>query len=77
MLLQMGTDPDRLIGPGTVLSYAAGCGQAPVVELLLDSGADIEGGTGLSPLGCAAKKGQDEVVQFLIGQGADIEADTD
>jgi hypothetical protein len=76
-LLELGTDPDRPISYGSALAHATGQGHAPVVELLLESGADIEGGNGVSPLACAARKGQDEVVRLLIEHGADIEGDTD
>lgn len=75
-LLELGTDPDRAISFGSALAHAAGEGHARVVELLLDSCADIEGGNGLSPLACAARKGHDEVVRLLIERGADIEGDT-
>jgi hypothetical protein len=75
-LLELGTSPDRVISYGSALAHAAGEGPAPVVAFLLESGADIEGGKGLSPLACAAWKGQDEIVRLLIGRGADIEADT-
>jgi ankyrin repeat protein len=75
-LLELGTSPDRAIAHGSALAHAAREGHAQVVELLLESGADIEGGNGLSPLACAAWKGQDEIVRLLIERDADIEADT-
>jgi hypothetical protein len=75
-LLELGIDPDRPIGGGSALALAARGGYAQVIELLLKSGADIEGGKGLSPLACAARGGHDEIVQLLIKRGADIEADT-
>ena len=75
-LLELGTDPDRPISHGSALAHAARGGHSQVVELLLDSGADIEGGNGLSPLACAARKGLDKIVRLLIERGADIEADT-
>jgi ankyrin repeat protein len=74
-LLARGTDPDRVISHGSALAHAAGAGHPKVVELLLDSGADIEGGNGLSPLACAGWKGQDEIVRLLNERGANIEAD--
>jgi ankyrin repeat protein len=76
-LLALGTDPDRPVSNGSALAHAAREGHAKVVELLLKSGADIEGGNGLSPLACAARTGQDEIVRLLIERGADIEGDTD
>jgi len=75
-LLELGTDPDLPIPYGSALAHAAGQGHAPVVELLLEHGADTEGGNGLSPLACAARHGQDEIVRLLIEHGADIEGDT-
>jgi ankyrin repeat protein len=74
--LESGIDPDRPIIHGSALALAAGRGHGPVVELLLESGADIEGGTGLSPLACAARHGHDDVVRQLLDAGADIEGDT-
>ena len=74
-LLALGTDPDQPISHGSALAHAAGEGHAAVVELLLESGADIEGGNGLSPLACAAWNGKDEIVRLLIERGADIEGD--
>jgi ankyrin repeat protein len=75
-LLETGTDPNRTIENASALGHAARGGHTQVVELLLNSGADIEGGNGLSPLACAAYKGQDEIVRLLIERGANIEADT-
>src|SRR5205807_2151018 len=56
-LLELGTDPDRPIANFSALAAAARGGHAQVVELLLKSGADIEGGNGVSPLAAAAWKG--------------------
>jgi len=75
-LLDRGIDPDRPISHASALAHAAGQGHARVVALLLERGADIEGGNGLSPLACAARKGHNEVVRLLIERGADIEGDT-
>ncbi len=73
-LLEGGTDPNCPLVHGSALAHAAGKGNIEVIKMLLDWGADIEGGTGLSPLTCAAYKGHNEVVQLLIDHGADIEA---
>jgi ankyrin repeat protein len=75
-LLETGTDPGRPIENASALAHAARGGHAQVVELLLNSGADIEGGNGLSPLACAGYGGQDEIARLLIERGANIEADT-
>jgi ankyrin repeat protein len=75
-LLALGTNPDRAVAQASAIAYAARRGHAQVVTLLLESGADIEGGNGLSPLACAAFKGQDEMVRLLVERGADIEGDT-
>ncbi len=74
-LLEMGTDPNRAIAHGAALAHAAREGHEQVVELLLKTGGDIEGGNGLSPLACAAWNGKDEIVRRLIERGADIEGD--
>ena len=74
-LLALGTNPDRAIAHGSALAHAALQGHARIVALLLESGADIEGGNGLSPLACAAGKGHDEIVRLLIERDADIEGD--
>ena len=75
-LLDQGVDPDRSVSHGSALTHAAGEGHAELVELLLERGADIEGGDGLSPLACAAWKGRDEIVRLLVERGADIEGDS-
>jgi hypothetical protein len=75
-LLDRGVNPNQPVSHGSALAHAAGQGHAEVVELLLERGADIEGGGGLSPLACAARKGRDEIVRLLVGRGADIEGDT-
>ncbi|HEV8367539.1 MAG TPA: ankyrin repeat domain-containing protein [Pyrinomonadaceae bacterium] len=75
-LLKLGTDPDQAIGNHSALAHAARNGHTEILELLLDSGANIEGGNGLSPLACAAFKGQDGIIRLLVGRGADIEGDT-
>ncbi|WP_254019422.1 ankyrin repeat domain-containing protein [Mesorhizobium escarrei] len=75
-LLEQDSDTDRPIANYSALAAAARGGHARVVELLLKSGADIEGGNGVSPLAAAAWNGQDEIVRLLIERGADIEGDT-
>jgi ankyrin repeat protein len=75
-LLELGTDPDRPIANAAALGHAARGAHVGVVELLLENGADVEGGTGLSPLACAAWKGRDDMVRLLVDRGADLEGDT-
>lgn len=74
-LLELATDTDRQVANYSALAAAARGGHARVVELLLKSGADIEGGIGVSPLAAAAWNGQDAIVRLLIERGADIEGD--
>jgi ankyrin repeat protein len=81
-LLEVGMDPNA---PGFYgkesahtdlerpLHWAAGFGQAEVVQLLLDRGADVEGGlTGLTPLQSAARAGQRSVYELLLARGARV-----
>jgi ankyrin repeat protein len=75
LFLDLGTNPDRAVAHGSPLAHAARGGHLEVVELLLQRGADVEGGNGLSPLAAAAWKGQDEIVRLLLSRGANIEAD--
>lgn len=58
----------------TALHHAAIGGHADVVQVLLDSGADINarGSGGETPLLLAAAKGNLEVVELLVKNGADV-----
>lgn len=63
----------------TPLHWAAWKGHAPLVELLLDAGADIgaqneNGHWGSTPLHAAAHGNQKAVAEVLIRRGADVNA---
>ncbi|KAA8577061.1 hypothetical protein EYC84_007071 [Monilinia fructicola] len=60
----------------TPLSLAAKWGNIKVIKLLLEAGADIEGGEedGQIPLLLAASFGRVDVVKLLLDCGADIKA---
>jgi ankyrin repeat protein len=64
----------QLNHPGwTPLHYAAGTGQLPVVQLLLEHHAYIDAASpnGSTPLIMAAREQQPEVARYLVEQGAD------
>ncbi|KIW17293.1 hypothetical protein PV08_04484 [Exophiala spinifera] len=55
------------------LYYAASFGLTPIVEYLIDSGADLElhgGRFGATPLGIASYRGHVDVVKILVDRGA-------
>ncbi len=63
----------------TPLHYAAWKGHAPVVEVLLDAGADIQAHNenyhwGTTPLHAAAHGNQPQATKALIARGADVNA---
>lgn len=74
-LISLGADLD-LVGdkpPVTPLCEAASREYEDIMALLVDSGANINGGVGSkSPLGMAAMTGRLWAVKFLIEHGADI-----
>lgn len=59
-------------------SLAASNGSLPILELLLDSGADVDAAdaTGVTALMSASFMGHRENVEFLVGRGATLEAKT-
>ncbi|KAB5542898.1 hypothetical protein GE09DRAFT_1289546 [Coniochaeta sp. 2T2.1] len=70
LMLENGAEPSR------VLYSAAAKGLEDIVRLLLDNGADIEGGTHnqfATPLAIAVKRGHTTTAQLLLDRGADIE----
>ncbi|KAF5133099.1 Ankyrin-3 [Metarhizium anisopliae] len=60
----------------TALHAAALVGNAPVVELLLDVGAEhcVRNSQGKQPLHLAVERGDVDVVEMLLSKGADIDA---
>lgn len=62
----------------SLLSFAAGIGDEEIVKLLLDRGADIEGGClQFTALMSASMNGHTKIVKLLLDRGADIEAGAD
>lgn len=80
LLLDAGADPNAagFYGPKSAhsnlerpLHWAAGHGQRAMVELLLNRGADVEGGLrGLTPLQSAARAGNRAICDVLLARGA-------
>ena len=72
-------DPSRLNRPDRFgiapLQYAAGWNRVPVVEFLLDQGADVNRAkSGWTPLTLACAAGHQEVFDLLLAKGADPNA---
>jgi uncharacterized protein len=65
---------DPVPGAKTPLLYAAREGRLPTVQLLLDSGADLEmsDANGVTPLLIAIINGQLEVARYLLDRGANV-----
>eukprot|EP00050_Salpingoeca_kvevrii_P005977 m.286733 g.286733 ORF g.286733 m.286733 type:complete len:1330 (+) comp11636_c0_seq1:36-4025(+) len=63
----------------TPLHFAAGYGRQPVIELLLERGADVDAGDqgGLIPLHNACSYGHVSVVQLLLDAGSQVNARDD
>jgi ankyrin repeat protein len=79
-LIAEGADVNASQGDGmTALHWAARHGSAPMTEMLLDAGAEMESTTRLgtyTPLHMAAELGRADVVDLLVAAGADVTAVT-
>jgi hypothetical protein len=77
-LLAKGADPNQRNSYGyPALSIAAGIGDARIVKLLLDAGADVNAHSANlndTALARAAGRGHPEIVRLLVKAGADLEA---
>ena len=76
LLEQSGVDPNTLVGPEGMhaLFLASGSGDARIVRMLLESGAepDLKTGQGFSALGISSTYGRTEVIEILLDHGADV-----
>jgi hypothetical protein len=73
-LLEAGAQPDQIAAPDadTALTLASLEGNAAAVQLLLEKGADINGGNGpRQPLTVAIHRGHSAVSKLLLDKGAD------
>ena len=74
--LDWGAPPDMPNAQGrTLMNVAAARGRKDLARLLLNHGADLEGGDqcgGSTPLHYAAIYGRTEIAQFLLAQGAHV-----
>ncbi|EFE31317.1 uncharacterized protein ARB_01712 [Trichophyton benhamiae CBS 112371] len=69
-------DPDALAGRfGTALQVACFGGEMPIVELLVESGADVnlEGGEYGSAVNAAIANGDNQIISYLIEKGAKLD----
>lgn len=67
--LDDGTRPDDRVSGADLLSWAAFGGATATAELLLERGADVDGGA----LHAAAGNGRLDLVRMLLGAGADVD----
>jgi ankyrin repeat protein len=73
LLLEKGAKPNqRNIHGDTAIVFAANEGNAPLIITLLDHRADINGGTGWTPLMDAAYNGRENIVVLLLKKGANV-----
>jgi hypothetical protein len=72
--LRYGANPELPVDDNHPLLNAAQNGHPNVVRLLIDNGADVNGGTFIigTPLIAAANNGHTEVVKVLLERGADV-----
>jgi hypothetical protein len=73
--LRLGANPESPVNDEhPPLLQAARTGRTDIVSLLLDNGADVNGGTFIigTPLIIAAGEGHTEVVSILLERGADV-----
>ena len=70
----LASEADTNVNRDLPLHVAAAAGQVGIARLLLEAGADINGGDvdESTPLDVAALRGQREMMTFLIARGADI-----
>lgn len=77
-LVDNGVDPNQFNKEGlSPLMFAARAGQVKMMQLLVNSGADVNlasPGSGVTALIIASNRGQNEAVKFLIDNGADLNA---
>jgi ankyrin repeat protein len=75
LLLEHGADPNRVIGPWTLLHGASYSGETDVIELLLEHGADVDcisTDFDETPLHLASQNGHVKAMQQLLEYGADV-----
>jgi ankyrin repeat protein len=76
LLEESGVDPNTLVGPKGMhaLFIASGSGNARIVRMLLENGAepDLKTGQGFSALGISSTYGHTEVIEILLDHGADV-----
>ena len=71
LLLKAGANPEQVTMHNTLLTFAAGCGNLPLVRLLVEAGADYNRECeGRTPLSAALSARCKPVVQYLEAKGA-------
>ncbi len=76
LLEKSDVDPNTLVGPEGMhaLFVASGSGNARIVRMLLENGAepDLKTGQGFSALGISSTYGHTEIIEILLDHGADV-----
>ena len=76
LLQDPGVDVNQLVGPKGMhaLFMASGAGNAGLVRMLLENGAepDLQTGQGFSALGISSSYGHAQVIEILLEYGADV-----